>query len=143
MKTRVISSNYDKDTGVSTVTILTDRGEFTGVSRLQESDKDVANMLAGGSNAEWKASMKYIKARIAEIKIQLKMLQDFEKRLKHLADYNPYTIECRKLRKQIYEKKAELKDWQGRLESSHAGFMSMLEQRDKFVHSISIKGKNS
>ena len=47
MKNKILESNYDKDTGVSTVTIESKWGTFTRSVRVQDEDKDIANKWDG------------------------------------------------------------------------------------------------
>ena len=39
---KIIYSNFDETTGISTVTILTKIGEFTGTSKLHDEDKKIS-----------------------------------------------------------------------------------------------------
>lgn len=141
MKTKLIHSNYDKITGISTATIRTKYGEFTGTSKLHDEDIPVESSFAGCRYAEAKAIMKSKRAEIKELSAQIKVLQDLEKELKHMNSYIPDTIECRKLRRKIYEltsKRAQLRESivaAGELIRNDAGQRTALLNRIASKHS--------
>ena len=55
MKIKLLSSNYDEETGISVASIQTDYGIFTGTSKLHEEDKHISSHYAGCQYAETKA----------------------------------------------------------------------------------------
>ena len=110
MKIKLLNSNYDKETGISTVTIRTRNGEFTGTSKLHEEDRDIESSFAGCRYAEAKALVKSLKAKNKERLIQLKVLENLEKELKSMKYYNPYSLEACRLRRKIYEIRAEYEE---------------------------------
>ena len=137
---KFISSDFNKDTGVTSVSISTNRGIFVGKTKLQEGDKE--SYMIGGMNAEWRAKMAYMKERIKENRIELKTLTSFEKRLKCLKDYNPYSLESRKLRRAIYEKEKELNNRIKLLNTSKEKYLESQEKYEKTREKLA-KGKNN
>ena len=69
MKTKMIYSNYNPDTGESIVKIRNKYGIFTGVSRLQEEDRPYESSFAGCEYAEMKANISYMKFRKKNFKL--------------------------------------------------------------------------
>ena len=140
---KFISSDFNKDTGVTSVSISTNRGVFVGKTKLQEGDKE--SYMIGGNNAEWRARMAYMRERIKENRIELRMLKNFEKRLKCLKDYNPYSLECRKLRRQIYEKQAELEERISLLNSAKEKYLLVQKDYEKAMSHFNkiAEGKNN
>lgn len=78
-RTKIIYSNFDKDTGISIVKIQTPLGVFTGKSTLREEDKPYISSIAGCRYAEIKAHIKAVDAQIKELKIALNTLKTFFK----------------------------------------------------------------
>ena len=113
MKTKLIDSGYFPKTGVSSAVIKTKYGLFAGASSLREEDKEVESSFRGCQYAEIKAIRKAYKAEIKELNLKIKTLQDFEKVLKNMKEYNEHSFEAKRLRKEIYlyqKKKAKIKE---------------------------------
>lgn len=107
MKTKLLYSYYDKESGYSEAGIQNKFGRFMAHAQLHPEDKDYESSFFGCQVAEAKCMIKTHRERIRLINLQIKTLEDFEKVLKNLKDYNPKSIECRQLRKQIYLLKQE------------------------------------
>lgn len=67
MRYKITYANYDKDNGVSMVTIATKFGNFTGYAKLHPDDKPYENSYRGCRYAETKALIKALKARRKEL----------------------------------------------------------------------------
>ena len=63
MKNKILESNYDKDTGVSTVTIESKWGTFTHSVVAQDEDKDIANRWDGCRFAHYLCTADMLKAK--------------------------------------------------------------------------------
>lgn len=140
MRIKLLNSNYDEDTGISNVTILTEYGEFSGTSKLHEEDKQISSSFAGCQYAEMKAIIKYMKYKIKIINERIKGLDDCRKILKGKKTYNHNSDENRTIRKQIYilnNQKQELKD---KVFSLHKKMINSMEQREKIIKKIQNKG---
>lgn len=136
MKIKIIKSNFDKETGISTVTIKTDLGRFVGLSKLHEEDKPYESSFAGCQYAEMRAIKKYMKARIQKISSEIAGLEKGIKMLINLKDYNKDSLENRKLRKQLYIMKQEKKDWEERLESLSDRLYKKMNERIALIKKI-------
>ena len=102
MKIRMIYSNFDEETGISTVTINTDYGQFTATSKLHEEDRQISSHFAGCKYAEMKAIIMYMRKRIEVINYEITGLENCKKVLEGKKEYNHNSIENRTIRKQIY-----------------------------------------
>ena len=131
MKTKMIYSNFDKETGISTVTIRTDLGDITGTSKLHEEDRNIMSEYAGCQYAETRAVLKYMKLRIKNLNLEIKGLENCQKALEQKATYDPQELGCRTLRKQIHILKRERYNWQSKYKSlSDKLYKAMCHRQD-------------
>lgn len=135
MKTKLIYSNYDKETGLSVATIRTKHGEFTGYSKLHEEDYPIESSFAGCRYAEIKALCKSKKAEVKEMTAQIKILEDLEKEIKNIKKYNPYCMESRRLRRKIYELKAKRNDLKSKINIAQEMILQDGKHRASFLKS--------
>lgn len=145
MKNKITYSNYDKETGTSLVEISNSYGSFVGISHLQEEDKAHASTFAGCKYAEIKANISYAKERARVLRYQIKALEDYEKILKGMSCYNIHSIENKKLRRRIYELKAEKKKWEDKQIKLKDTLFSTIKERENALKEIEKikKGKNN
>jgi predicted RNase H-like nuclease (RuvC/YqgF family) len=135
-------SNYDKNTGISTAIIMTDLGEFYGESKLHEEDRAIESTFAGCHYAEMRAIIKYMKAKMQNLSYEINGVEKSIKMLMNLKDYNPNSIENRKLRKQLYIMKKEKQGWKTRIQSLSQKLYDNMMQREKIVSKMMQKGEN-
>lgn len=102
MKSKLLYSDYDKPSGISTVVVSNKYGIFEGRATLHPEDKKYESSFFGCRIAEARCTIAILKEQRQQLKAQIKTLTDFEKNLKGQKQYNPHSFECRKLRKQIY-----------------------------------------
>lgn len=136
MKIKMIYSNFDENTGISEVTIMTDIGEFKGTSKLHEEDRNISSHFAGCRYAEMKAIIKYMKQKIKNIQMQIKGLEDFQSNLATRADYNYNSIENNKARRRIFELKKQIISWNKKIDSLTARMLDMMTQREEIIKTI-------
>lgn len=110
MKWKIISADFNKDTGISYVKIDTDLGVFEGKSILHKEDEDIVSNFEGCRYAELRAVTKYIKAKIRNQKIKVETLNNLIINMEHLYNYAKNTPEARFTRKQYYLELKKLKD---------------------------------
>ena len=75
MKTKILYSNYNTSTGVSTVTIQTKYGTFTGTAKVHPDDKDYSSSFFGCELAELRAGIKSLKAKLKKVNYQLEAIE--------------------------------------------------------------------
>ena len=134
MKYRMLYSNYDQQDKFSYVLIRTKYGDFCGAARMHPEDEAYESSFFGCQIAEIKALIKAHRAKIKEIKIKIKALKDFEKVLQNLKDYNLNSVECKKLRKQIYILNKEMQEIEENIQNAKARIRSAEETRKSFIH---------
>lgn len=139
MKIKMTYSNFDENTGISEVIIMTDIGEFKGTSKLHEEDRNISSHFAGCRYAEMRAIIKYMKQKVKNLQMQIKGLEDFQSNLATRVDYNHNSIENSKARRRIYELKKQVVTWKEKINSLTTKMLTMMEQRDKIVETMSRK----
>lgn len=99
---KTIASDYNENTGLSSVTISTDLGEFTGYSKLHPEDVEIASKYAGCRYAEMRAGIKYMKAKARISKYTLDYLNKIYKNLKQMKSFDENYKGAKLLEKEIY-----------------------------------------
>ena len=136
---KLLQSNFDEETGISSVTIGTDYGQFHATSKLHNEDLDISSSYAGCEYAEMRAIIKYIKKRIEVINSQIKGLGNYQKQLLGRADYNPKSPENIVLRKEIENLNNEKKDWYRKKDSLTNSLIIKMNGRKTIVNAIANK----
>ena len=136
---KIIYSNFDETTGISTVTILTKIGEFTGTSKLHNEDKNISSSFAGCRYAEIRAIIKYYKKKLENINNQIKGLDDCRKIIENLKDYNEYSVENRRIRRRLYELKSEKQKIKMCIDNLRNKLIDLMNQREKVLATLNKK----
>lgn len=132
MKTKLIYSNFDQETGESVVAIENKYGVFYGFSDLHPEEENVSSFV-GCRYAEMRAWIKYLQYRKSLIDEQIKGLTDFEKILKGTWNYNESSPENKRLRKRIQELKEEKEVYKNKIDFIKQGLKNAMDDRDNFV----------
>lgn len=132
MKTKLIYSNFDPETGESVAVIQNRYGTFYGFSDLHPEEENVSTFV-GCRYAEIRAHIEYHRHRRDLIDEQLKGLIDFQNILKGTWNYNDQSTENRRLRKRIHELKEEKRTFTRKIELLKQTLKHSMENRDKFV----------
>ena len=82
MKTKIVDEHFDKETGITVVTIQNKYGHFTGMAYCHPDDS--YSMFQGERIAIIRANIKYLKRRISLEKAKIKALKDFD----YSSDYS-------------------------------------------------------
>lgn len=134
-------SNYDKESGVSIVSLATDLGEFTGVSRLHEDDRENASSFFGCEIAELRALIAYSKRRKMIVAQQYKAIKDMYKNLEQMKAFNKESVEARKIRRKLYELSEEWNQWKDNINSLESEIVARCTARDAMLKNIKKTGK--
>jgi hypothetical protein len=86
---KLISSDFNKNTGISTVILQNRNGRYTGTAKLHPEDK--GSEIAGCLLAEKRAWIKYYKAELKRNKIQL---QEATRLKKDIVSYDSFGFLC-------------------------------------------------
>lgn len=138
---KVKIANYDKESGVSIVTLTTDLGEFTGVSRLHEDDRENASSFFGCEIAEMRALIAYSKRQKMITSQQYKAIKDMYKNLEQMKAFNKESVEARKIRRKLYELSEEWHQWKDNIKSLEANIAAKCVARETMMQNIKKKGK--
>ena len=132
---KLVYSNYDEETGISTVRIQTPEGTFKGKSRLHPKDKNVGSRYVGCKYAEMRAWIKYYKfmarlkqsaiEEVAKLNNQLNQDKNIPKRAKEWAAANLKLLE------------EERKLYKIAIDELKQDLVFEMEERDKFLKKIS------
>jgi hypothetical protein len=139
MKTKLIYSNYDSETGVSTAIVANKYGKFRGFSFLSPEDRPIASSYAGCRYAELKAIRKSVKAERKEKKAQLVILKRVYNELAQLSNFEDNSMEIRKIRKNIYMLEKEIKNLNEKEEKITQYLLDSMQTRDKILKKIKSK----
>lgn len=143
MKSKLITSTYDKETGISFAEIVTPLGKFTGVCKLHPEDQEYGSRFLGCDFAERRAYIKALKAKRKAVSAEIKTLEDLYKRLSCYKDFNPDSFEAKKIRKTIYEKKTSVESFKNLIsayeEALNKSFEAAIEKKKKFLEKIEDK----
>ena len=101
IKWNVITSNYDKETGISYVTIATDLGIFDGMARLHEEDKDIASIFQGCRYAEGRACLKYLNLKLKLLENKIEGLSNFYNNCKQMRCFNENNKQVKLLKREL------------------------------------------
>lgn len=101
IKWNVITSYYNKETGVSYVTIATDLGIFDGIAHLHEEDKDIASIFQGCRYAEGRACLKYLNLKLKLLESKIEGLSNFYNNCKQMRCFNENNKQTKLLKREI------------------------------------------
>lgn len=135
-KIKIVSSGFDKKTGISHVTIQTPKGSYTGYSNLQEEDKPYISQMAGCRYAEIKAHMKMLDAEIKEIKCQLHAFERFYNNASRSWRFNESGYEARKMRREMHGFRDKIKELEGLKVDMHKTLMDAVDSRQKEIQKL-------
>lgn len=101
---KLISSNYDEESGISNIIIATEIGNFYGYAFLHPDDKNVASSFLGCEIAEYRATIEYFREKLKRINISLNTLYELQYALN---DFTPLVINKRITQKEQYKKELQ------------------------------------
>lgn len=144
-KVKIVSSGFDKETGISHVTIQTPKGTYTGYSNLQEEDEKYVSQMVGCRYAEIKAHIKMLDAEIKEIKTQLYAFERFYNNASRSWRFNESGYEARKMRREMHGFKDKIKELEELKASMHKTLMDAIDDRqekiEKFHKGVEVMRK--
>lgn len=105
LSTKLFKYDFNPDTGISTVTLKSKRGLFTGTAKVHPEDKEAQSKFFGLHTAENKALRKLYKEELKREKIILETIKrvqkDLQENLHDTGSYDNYLI-LSTLRKRLY-----------------------------------------
>lgn len=106
MKTKMINSNFDRETRISETTVTNSYGTFTGYATCHPDDN--VSSFFGCSLAEYRANLKAFREERKIIRFQIKALKEAYGMFSNAKNFNANCNEARKMRKYIKMKEAKL-----------------------------------
>lgn len=101
-KVRIKTKTFDEATGVTTVVVGTPLGEFTGKTTFKE-ETGSPSFERGVELAEWKASIKYVKALKRMYKTKAAAMKEYLDQITDMKECNAYSKEGTKAYKMMNE----------------------------------------
>lgn len=135
-KIKLIYSEFDEPTGVSTVVLATPYGNCTGYAFLHPEDRKYASGTIGCSYACERALQKYLKAHTKKKKEELKVLTDFYNSIKNMRDFNPEHLESKKLKEKITSLTEDIKEYKEDIINSEIYIKNQEKIRQKIRENI-------
>lgn len=104
---KLLDSGYDKEEGVSYVTIETEIGNFDGYAFLHPEDEMIESSFLGCEIAEYRATIEYFKKKLRTLNIEIKTLENLRKDFKNTykEDYHDCEILERRMEQKLIQKK--------------------------------------
>jgi len=139
---KTVKSDYNEETGISTVVIATDLGEITAHAFLHPDDKDIASNFAGCRYAEMRAGIKYMKEKVKISKYQLKPLKRIYNVLSQKKYYNRDNSGTKMLEKEIYKLEDDIKIYKTNIQTLTERLQKAVNSRDSIVRNMMNKQGN-
>lgn len=132
-KVNIKDSIYNKETKESLVIITTDIGIFEGKAKLnQDDDSQYESSFAGCTVAEYRALLKYLKAKKTRLNISLNTLKNLKKDYKKIgSDIN--SNEFKKLEDNILKMEKQKDDYNKIIASLYNHINEYIDTRIKFL----------
>ena len=105
---KLISHNFNKETGETILYIGNSTGIYKGCSKLNPKDKCKANEIFGGDLAELRAWLSYYKRELTKGKAQLKILDSLRRDIWNNCDRDSREAAARRIT--IFEKETKKKN---------------------------------
>ena len=140
---KTIGSEYDEQTGLSTVTLATDLGLFDGFAQLHPDDKEIASHYAGCRYAEMRAGIKYMKAKVRVAKYKLEPLYKIYNELKQQKSYDENNKGIKLLQKEIYILEDEIKTFTNHVETLTTRLNEAIKNRPELVEKMVNKKQDN
>lgn len=132
----LVKAEFNVETGVSTVTIDTELGRFTGTSVTRAEDKPYISSYQGCKYAEIKAIRKFLRAQLKAQKIELQVLKSLRNAFDSSNKCFTQNREWKILLKAIYQKEDQIAATKNNIEKLSKHLLEMIKVRDDIVNRI-------
>lgn len=143
-KYTIIKEDFDTNTGITTVTINTDCGAFTGSVKLDDADAQYPSIYHASELALSKALRKYAKQMVIITREKLQPLYAVMEQclfINHHSEHQVYGKATFLIRKEIMKLEDELKLWKARVNAISTTIINRISARDKLVKTYLDKNK--
>ena len=131
----LMNSNYDETTGVSTVTINTDVGMFTGTAKCHPDEKYKSKFF-GCQIAEGRALLAYQRELVKIGNAQLTALFNLNTTVCQMRDYKKDNMYTSKIRRAMYEKQKWIENIKQKMERTEDAIKKMIIARDEYAKKV-------
>ena len=140
----IIKEEFDTLTGVTTVTINTSYGAFTGSVKVDDIDAQYPSVFHASELALSKALRKYAKQMIIITREKLKPLYAIKEQCYYVAGHSEEQVYGKAtflIRKEIEKLEKEMALWKRRVEAVSATITNRITIRDRIVKNYLDKNK--
>lgn len=139
MKYKLKNSNYNEETGVSTVEISTKYGNFSATVQMR-ADEEYPSKYFGCALAEIKALKKAEKMRLRELRAELKGLQDFFAEMMDTRNFNEYSFPMLKLGEKMVKLRQDIDVCKYNINQLSRNYYKLILSRDKKLDDLHKTG---
>lgn len=125
---KIIKEEYDTNTLLSTVTIQTDIGIFTGYSKAYDCDCKYPSIHHGHQIALTKALQKFVNKTIKLINKDIALIEKMKKEIR-----DNQSFEAGIIRSYLYNKQIEVAQWYNRQYNLEKSLKDRLQSRDALI----------
>ena len=140
---KTIASDYNEETGLSTVTIATDLGFITGYASLHPDDAEIASHFAGCRYAEMRAGIKYMKEKVKVAKYALKPLKRLYNNLSQMNSFDKNNKGVKMLEKEIYMLEDEIETFNTHARTLKERLDKAIDKRPDLIKEMQKKNKDN
>lgn len=130
MRTYIKDANFDIDSGISTVTIDSKYGTFSGTCRCHDSDMPKASRFFGCKIAELRAYKKAMKSQLHDYKVEYKVMRSFVDTLSQMRNFDPKSAGYYHAKKSMRIIAAKIENQKKNLEAIDAYIKNCITERD-------------
>jgi len=139
---KVIKSNYDKQIKISTVTIATPEGLFTGSSRLSAEDADIESSYAGCRNAETRAILKWLTYKYRMAEAAYDSLKKLDKQMRSSDKFSQFTYEYKHVNDALWHAREKKEILETQIKHIKDNYLKLSDYHGKMIRSIrEVKNK--
>lgn len=140
---KTIASDYNEETGLSSITIATDIGLITGYASLHPEDAEIASHYAGCRYAEMRAGIKYMKSKAKIAKYQLEPLKRIYNELINKKNYNINNMGIKLLEREIYTLEDDIETYNTHARTLNERLQKAIEARPNLIKDMMNKKKDN
>lgn len=137
----IIKEKYDTNTGETIVTINTDFGSFTGVTKIDDIDINYPSLFQGFEIALGKAQRKWAKTMAIIYREKVRTLKAISKQFSNHSNPQPGSHEAILVWKELEKAEKEYSLWKKRIKVMDKAITDRISARDKLVKNYIIGDK--
>jgi hypothetical protein len=128
--------DWDKETGIASCILTDGEREYYGEAICHDDDLDMMNEKTGCEIAFRRASIKALREKKRDLKLQLSALNQLYYSMKHSKNFNPKSYENKMLQRQIQMINFDLTTIKEILAGEEQRLIEYIKEKDKFYQHI-------